>query len=177
MNLILRLLVVLFSSWFRPRLHVLDESVLTLRVWPTDLDLNGHMNNGRYLTVMDLGRFDLIIRTGLGRVVARRRWSPLVASATIRFRKSLRPFARYQLRSRIVCWDEKWFFLEQRFERVGELVATGLVKGLFRGACGSVPSADVLDALSLAVPSPAMPTFIRLWREAEVELVEPRHDD
>ena len=31
-----------------------------MRVWPNDLDTNAHMNNGRYLTLMDLGRFDLM---------------------------------------------------------------------------------------------------------------------
>lgn len=48
------------------RLKPLDTSVLKMRTWPGDLDINFHMNNGRYLTLMDLGRFNLTIRSGQG---------------------------------------------------------------------------------------------------------------
>ena len=71
MNLLLRLLRVLIAARFRGRIDVLDESVLNLVVWPTDLDLNLHMNNGRYLSVMDLGRIDHVARTGLQRLIVR----------------------------------------------------------------------------------------------------------
>ncbi len=65
MNLIFRLLGLLLTTRWRGRLGPLEESVLKLRVWPVDLDVNLHMNNGRYLSVMDLNRVDVILRTGL----------------------------------------------------------------------------------------------------------------
>jgi acyl-CoA thioesterase FadM len=167
MNLWFRSLVVLFTAFFRRRLNPLDESVLDFRVWPTDLDVNFHMNNGRYLTIMDLGRVDLMLRTGLGRMALKRKWSPLVGSATIRFRQSLNPFQRYRLKSRILCWDDKWFFIEQRFVRQNELVAVGLVKGLLRGRSGNIPTASVLEGLNLRIASPEMPHSIRLWQASE----------
>ncbi|MBI3810652.1 MAG: thioesterase family protein [Nitrospirae bacterium] len=167
MNLWFRFVFVLITSLFRRPLGPLDESVHAFRVWPHDLDVNGHMNNGRYLTIMDLGRVDLILRTGLGRMALKHRWSPLVGSATIRFRRSLDPFQRYELKSRILCWDEKWFFIEQRFEREGELVATGTVKGLLRGRNRNIPTAEVLRSLNITMVSPEMPEFIRLWRKSE----------
>lgn len=167
MNLWFRFLVVLFAALYRPRLDPLEESVLDFRVWPTDLDINLHMNNGRYLTIMDLGRVDLMLRTGLGRMAMKRRWSPLVGSAVIRFRRSLDPFQQYQLKSRILCWDEKWFFIEQRFVRMNEEVAVGLVKGLLRGRQGNIPSAGVLEAMNLRITSPEMPSAVRIWHETE----------
>jgi acyl-CoA thioesterase FadM len=167
MNLWFRFVVVLFTAFFRRRLNPLDESVLDFRVWPTDLDVNFHMNNGRYLTIMDLGRVDLMLRTGLGRMALKRKWSPLVGSATIRFRRSLDPFQRYRLMSRILCWDDKWFFIEQRFLRRDELIAVGLVKGLLRGRAGNIPTAAVMEALNLRIASPEIPPSIRLWLESE----------
>jgi len=167
MNLWFRSLVVLFNAFFRRRLTLLDESVLDFRVWPTDLDANLHMNNGRYLTIMDLGRVDLMVRTGMGRMALKRKWSPLVGSATIRFRRSLDPFQRYRLKSRILCWNDKWFIIEQRFVRQGEEVAVGLVKGLLRGRSGNIPTAAVLEALNLRIASPEMPSSIRIWQESE----------
>jgi acyl-CoA thioesterase FadM len=104
-----------------------------LRVWPNDLDSNLHMNNSRHLLAMDVGRWDLVVRTGLWRELWRRRWFPVVGSATLRFRGSLDPFQRYRLATRLVAWDEKWCFLERRFERDGRLHAVGHVKALFRG--------------------------------------------
>jgi len=130
MNLNFRLIRVLIGVAWRPPLGLLEESVVELRVWPNDLDVNLHMTNGRYLTLMDLGRFDLIFRMGMLRQMFRRRWSPVAASATIRFRRSLAPFQRFLIRSRLVCWDQRWIYFEQRFESEGRLVALGDVRAL-----------------------------------------------
>ena len=35
---------------------------------PNDLDFNGHVTNGRYFTLADLGRLDFAIRTGSARI-------------------------------------------------------------------------------------------------------------
>lgn len=165
MNLWLRFIKVLLTAFFRQPLGPLDESVLTFRVWPNDLDINGHMNNGRYLTLMDLGRLDLIVRTGMVRTVLRRKWFPLVGSATILFRRASGLFETYQLKSHLICWDEKWFFIEQRFERDGEVIAVGWVKGLLRGRDGNIPSSEVLRSINADMPSPQMPPAIRLWQQ------------
>ena len=65
MNLWLRLILQLLKSRFAAALEPLGTSVRRGRVWPTDLDVSLHMNNGRYLTLMDLGRLDLMLRTGV----------------------------------------------------------------------------------------------------------------
>jgi acyl-CoA thioesterase FadM len=159
------LLVSLLSS---TKLAPLDTSSVPFIVWPNDLDLNGHMNNGRYLTVMDLGRFDLIARTGLAKTVLRERWQPLIGAATIRFRRSLQPFARYTLQTRVVGWDEKWLFIEQRFEQKGELVAQAYVKGLFRRKHENVPISALLSAMGqTSLTSPELPESVRHWIQAE----------
>lgn len=172
MNLLLRLAAVLIGLLVRRQgLGPLDESAVAFRVWPNDLDLNRHMNNGRYLALMDLGRVDLMGRIGVMRVALRRGWRPVIGSAAIRFRRSLRPFETYRLRSRVVCWDDKWFFIEQRFERGDTVAAVGLVKGLMRSRDGNVPTAEVLRSVGVSLPSPPAPAAIRLWQEADA-LVE-----
>ena len=42
---------------------------ITTRVWFNDLDINFHMNNGRYMTICDLTRVDLFVRSGLGKLM------------------------------------------------------------------------------------------------------------
>ena len=166
--MLLRLLAVLLAAVFRRRLGFLDESAVRLRVWPNDLDANLHMNNSRYLLAMDLGRWELVVRTGFWRELWRRRWFPVVGSATLRFRRSLDPFQRYRLVTRLVAWDEKWCFLEQRFERGGHVHAVGRVKALFRGPEGQVSTVALLAAAGYPeAPSSQMPEAIRRWQEAE----------
>jgi acyl-CoA thioesterase FadM len=161
------MLRVLVAALFGDRIAPLGESVVRLRVWINDLDTNLHMNNGRYLTIMDLGRLDFIVRTGLGGIMVKRRWRPMVGSAVIRFRRGLAPFERYELKTRVVWWDDKWFWIEQRFERDGTLVAIGAVKGLFRQPTGNVSTPEVLALLGVQDRPAAMPDWIAAWRDAE----------
>lgn len=164
MVLFFRTLWKLLTLRFRPPLDALGTSVLHFRVWPNDLDVNIHMNNGRFLSLMDLGRFDLSFRTNLGRVMLRHRWKPLVGGVTMRYRRSLDPFEGYELHTRLLGWDGKWIFLEQRFlKRGGDLAAEGVVRALFRGKEGNVPVAEVLRQMGYTGPQPELPEAIRLW--------------
>jgi len=167
MNLIFRLIRVIVVALFRRRLKVLDDSVLRFIVWPNDLDVNFHMNNGRYLTVMDLGRIDLTVRNGLFGVMIRRRWSPVVGTVTIRFRKSLLPFRSYRLITQVVCWDDKWIYMEQRFERKGEVIAIAYVKCLFRSGKRTLRSRELLAAIGQEQRSPHMPSALEALKLAE----------
>jgi acyl-CoA thioesterase FadM len=174
MNLILRLLYVVLAALRGRRIQPLDESVLTFRVLPSDLDTNLHMNNGRYLTLMDLGRLDLLLRLGVVREVRRRRWNPVVASLAIRYRRSLEPWQKYELRTRLVGWDERWFFMEQSFTRGGELMAHAIVKALFVGPEGRVTPQALVDLAGYPVERPEIPESIRRWEEAEDAILERR---
>ncbi len=157
----------LTRSLLRPRLGALGESRLARRVWPHDLDTNGHMNNGRYLTHMDFGRFDLVVRNGMGRVVLENRWRPIVASLTIRYRRPLLLLDRFELATRAVCWDERWFYLQQRFYVAGELAASAIVRGSFRDRAGMVPAPKLMELVGVDPVSPPMPDAIRRWQDAE----------
>ena len=166
----IRLLGSVVRALPEPPLHHLDESVVTMRVWPSDLDTFGHVNNGRYLTLMDLGRNNIAIRSGLAKLWWRRKWQPLLGGATIRYRRPLKPFQRYELRTRILCWDDKWFYLEQRFTHRGEVYAVAVVKALLAGPEGKVPPAEIFNSLEANSESPPMPDAVRRWQEAEASL-------
>lgn len=65
MNLLFRFIGLLLFSKARGPLKGLDECVTPFLVMPMDLDVLMHMNNGKYFSLMDLGRVDLMIRTRL----------------------------------------------------------------------------------------------------------------
>jgi hypothetical protein len=60
----LRLIRVGLGLIAAPRVELLSTTRICLRVWPNDLDLNLHVNNGRYLALADLGRIHWFVRTG-----------------------------------------------------------------------------------------------------------------
>lgn len=174
MNLWLRLLrVVLMALLSRRPLGSMDTSVVGFRVWPTDLDTNLHMNNGRYFTVADLGRVDLMIRTGMARLILARKWVPVLGGATIRFRRELKPFQPYRLKTRVLAWEGKWIFLEQAFETMdGHLAAIIVVKSVFLEKGRSIDTAVLMHAMGIDIASPPMPPDIRAWQEAEQAITD-----
>jgi acyl-CoA thioesterase FadM len=163
MNLLGRLLlVVLRTLRYRPAsFHPFAEARLRFHVLPHDLDFNLHMNNARYLALMDLGRVDLLNHLGLLRLAFRGRWLPVLGGLTIRYHRPLQLFQGFDLITRIVGWDDKWFYLEQRFERGPKLVAIAHVRALIRGPEGSIPSQEILRALGASLASPPLPEAVK----------------
>jgi acyl-CoA thioesterase FadM len=170
MNLWARLIaLLLFRN--RRRVDLLATTRVRFRVWPTDLDLNGHVNNGRYLMLADLGRIDWFLRTGAMQVALRRGALPVVGDALAKFRRELRLFQSFEIHSRMLGWDERWGFLEHRFVRNGRVVAVVAIRGLFRGHQGPVAPSDLLAALGGgSAVSPALPDWVLAWDRGSEEL-------
>ncbi len=162
MNLWFRLIWLLVTSPFRPRLEPLAEpSRLSFRVWPHDLDTSLHMNNGRYWSLMDLGRTDLMLRTKLWRAVLRHRWVPVVNGGMIRFRRELRAFQPFRLDTEILCWTQTWLVIEHRLVTRGRdgtetVAAHALVRvALYdRAARAYVPVARLMTEIGTQAESP-----------------------
>lgn len=175
MNLWLRLLWLLAVARFRRRLKPpFEVSRLWFRVLPNDLDVNLHMNNGRYFTIMDLGRLDLMLRTGLAATARRRRWTPVLSAAKARFRRELRLFQSFRLDTRILWWSESQFVMEHRFVTIGRDGAETincvalLLGGLYaRAERRFVPVARLFEAMGVAVDAPAASREVEAFLAAE----------
>jgi acyl-CoA thioesterase FadM len=165
MNLYLRLLFVLWKIWRLPRTGLFEESRVAFRVLPTDCDINFHMNNGRYLSFMDLGRVHMTAQIGLLPLIVRKRWMPVLAAAEINFLRQLAPFQKFDLVTRLVTWDDKYAYMEQRFESNGTLCAHAFVKGLFLDKGRRINNASVVAELGHPGEPPAMPEELRIWAE------------
>jgi acyl-CoA thioesterase FadM len=165
MNLYLRLFLLLFRLIGLPRRGAFEESRVSFRVLPTDCDVNFHMNNGRYLTFMDLGRVHMVAQIGLLGAVVKKRWMPVLAAAEITFIRPLAPFRKFDLVTRLVTWDDKYAYMEQRFESGGVLCAHAFVKGLFLVKGGRLNNTELVAAAGYTGAPPAMSEELRLWAE------------
>ena len=151
-------------------------SRLDFRVALGDIDVNGHMNNGRVITLMDLGRIDLLIRTGVYREMRRRGVTGVVAAQRVRYRAALAFGDRFRLESRILAWPDEGVVFDHvvwRVRRGGEVLAA-TARFVFiprRRARGRrvVPS-EVLRGARWGATSPAVPDETRAWLEAERQI-------
>lgn len=163
----LRLCKILFKAKYGSSLHIGEECVLKMRVYSGDMDIYPELNNGRHLTLMDLGRMDLAQRTGLLRVVHRQKWGFAVAGASVRYRHRLKAFQSYRLHTRVVAMDGRWFYFHQKTIRKGKTHSSALVRAGITSKQGLVPVKTVLDALGMSDWDPGMPEWVKAWSEAE----------
>ncbi|CAB1437749.1 unnamed protein product [Pleuronectes platessa] len=92
-----------------------SEQSIDGMVLPHDLDYMGHMNNSRYLRECDFARFHHYMRNGLFMASCRMGAKMVVGASTIRYRRSLAFREAFEIRTKVLGWDEKAFYLEQRF--------------------------------------------------------------
>lgn len=152
-----------------PKLGLFDTHVSHHRCWPWDLDIFLEMNNGRILTLFDLGRIVLARRTGVWPVLRREGWGLTVAGSAPRYRRRIRLFDRLEMRTRFIGWDARFLYLEQGFWKGGDCVAHLLVRAAVTDRAGLVPSARVAAALDAAPASPPLPAWVAAWVAAEAE--------
>jgi len=171
MNLYVRLLLTLLASLLRDRLHHEQAAETHFRVLPNDLDAFGHMNNGRYLQIMDVARIDWMLRTGVAAGIRRNRWAPVLGGGFIRFRHSLRLLQRYRVRTRLLAWDDRWFYHEHAFvDRRERCVAVGVTRAALRSQGEWVLARDVVATIKPGAESPAVPDFLARWVGLEKEM-------
>ncbi len=135
--------------------------------WPWDLDMWMELNNGRTLTLLDLARLPLAMRVGLGRAMRQRRWGLTIAGISVRYRQRIRAFDRFETRSRVAGWDDRFIYIVQSIWRGDTCTTQALYRSAVTDATGIVAPADVAAELGAPPDSPAMPAWVANWIKAE----------
>ena len=165
----LRMATTMLAAKFEPSLPPEGRDVSHHRAMPWDLDLFGEVNNGRILSLYDLGRFHYSVRVGLVGVLRREGWALTIAGSSIRYRHRLHAFQRYDIHTRCIGRDARFFYISQSMWR-GE---TALSHGLYRTAVvqkgGIVETDRVAEAMGAPGWNPSLPEYAKAWIEAEAE--------
>jgi acyl-CoA thioesterase FadM len=167
MNLYFRLLLVWLRSRRRGPMDLWDTATTPFRVVPTDLDPLGHMTNGRYLTIMDVGRVELMMRSGIWSKMREQGWYPVVAGQTITYLKSLRPWQVFEVRTRVLGFDDRWGYIEQTFCVGSTVYAQAFVRTRFLKKSGGSVEHDELEQLAGGFPADLqVPEWLLQWPAA-----------
>lgn len=180
MNRLFRLFWLLLRSRWVPACPPLGPCRTAMRVWPNDLDVFLHVNNGVYFTLCDLARVDLMLRSGSLGITSGRRRVFLVAGETIQLLRPLRLFQSFVIQTHVLGWDEKAVFVQHRFRArfaaaisrgaspadAEETVALAVVEGrVYDRRHGHVAPAEVLSQLQIMGDSPSLPEWVERWRD------------
>lgn len=171
MNVIWRTLLVMLSARRRVRRHgplgPTEIGRVRLTTLPTDIDLLMHMNNGRYLSLFDLGRWDLLVRTGLWDVMKDRGWYAVVSSETVTFRKSLNLWQRFDVESRMIGHDDKAIYLEHRAVVDGEVYARAIIRArMMKRSGGTLAHDELFAAVGRPEGLPEVDDWVHEWAAA-----------
>ncbi len=146
-----------------PTHGIFDEVEEEFRVGPADIDLNLHLNNARYLHYMDRVRLEHFVSTGLLYRMLAQKTNPIVSSTEISYVRELRTFQRFSVSARMVGYDERYFYYEQRFTSDGRLCTHAHLRLACVRAGKSRPIAELREAIALP-DSPPLPESVQRWR-------------
>jgi acyl-CoA thioesterase FadM len=150
-----------------PGTTLLGTAVTQHRAWPWDTDMYAELNNGRILTLFELGRWGLAVEMGLLAAMRRRRAGFAVAGVSVRYRRRIPVFARYRVETRPLGWDERFLYIDQSMWMGGTAANQMLLRAAIVGREGTVRPAEIAAELGHDGPSPELPGWVTRWIEAE----------
>lgn len=153
-----------------PKTNAFDTHVSHHMCWPWDLDPWNELNNGRTLTLYDLGRIPMSIRIGMTRAMMKNGWGMTVAGSTVRYRRRIKMFNRFEIHSRVLGWDARFFYIEQAIWRQGEAMNHVMLRLAATDATGILPPEKLVAAMGYAgTASPDLPDWVQAWIDADAQ--------
>ncbi|WP_462165192.1 thioesterase family protein [Pseudoalteromonas xiamenensis] len=165
MNLYFRLILLLWRIKQNRQYDTLLTPIdIEFRALPSDCDINMHLTNSRYLAFMDLARTWLTERVGLFGAIYQKRWFPIVNATAITYIRDIKPLQKFTVTTRLVGWDHKYFYIEQKFHSHRGLHAIAYIRGVFRRKQGVVPVEEMLDVAGFDGVAPILPKEVMHWK-------------
>ena len=147
-----------------PTYSLFDVVSMEFRVGLLDIDLNMHLNNGKYTKIMDRCRLEHAVVTGLLNRMIEARASAVVANSEIAYVRELRPYQRFMVHTRILGWDDKYMYYDQRFESQRKLHTHALLRVANVYGGKSVSPQTVQEMTGMNLTSPALPEYVEQWK-------------
>ena len=148
-----RLFLAFILSFLRPKISITDTSTLYFRVWPFDADFK-YMNNSSFWTIAETGIMDLYFRSGAFKICKKNQWVPLMTSQKMVYRRPLKRFEKFQLKTKIIYWDGRTIYFNDIFLKNGQLIANCLIGAVCMGKNGRITPQRFMTALGVSSSLP-----------------------
>jgi len=136
----------------------------SFRVGLRDIDFNMHINNARYMVFMERARWDHPVQTGTWDIMLKEKLNFIVAGIEMGYIREIRLAKKFHVESRYLGWDEKYFYLEQRFVAGGKIHAYGMVKAVFLQHGKMAAPEKVAQLLGITQAPDPLPEHMDLWK-------------
>ncbi|MEP5757770.1 MAG: acyl-CoA thioesterase [Litoreibacter sp.] len=175
---IFRLMLEVRRSRKLPQMKIGETHVTKITCMPWDIDYQMEMNNGRILTLFDIGRVAMFERFGIIKRMAALKWYGTVAGSTIRYRRRITVFQKLEMRTRIIGVDERFTYIEQSLWRSDcECCAHAVVRTALTTGKGIIPTAEVAEKLELEYEELPLPEWVKAWDASEKKRPWPPSKD
>ncbi len=164
---VVRLTMTLIGARRRAPLALAETGELDFRVGLADTDVFGELNNARYFSFMELGRWDYSQRVGFLALMRRESWGVAAGGASVRFRRRIPLFGKFTLTTRLLCHDGRWFYFLHEFHARDRICASALLKIGVTSRDGLVPASEVLAHFDGDLPDDRVPDWVQAWIDAE----------
>jgi acyl-CoA thioesterase FadM len=164
---VLRLITASIKAMRQEKLHPQHMCENSFICMPWDIDMFFEMNNGRVLTLCDVGRFVMAIRIGLVKVLRKNKWGLVVAGSTVQYRKRIRMFDKVVMRTQIETYDERWIYITQSMWVGGKPASSVLLRTGVTSKGKVIASDKVRVALGLQDWQPEPSPWVKAWIESE----------
>jgi acyl-CoA thioesterase FadM len=155
-----------------PQIGLFETHISHHYCMPWDIDLWAELNNGRTLTLYDLGRIPMSIRNGTAQAAKSGGFGMVVAGASVRYRKRITMGTRLEIHSRPLGFDDKFFYVEQSMWRPnGECANHILIRGAIVKKGKMVSPIELLSHIDIDpnLTSPTLPDWVQAWICADQE--------
>mgnify|MGYP000498272001 CR=1 FL=1 len=144
-----------------------ETHVNHMRALPWDIDPFGDLNNGRIITLSDVGRIGLAQRTGLIRAMRTNRWGLAMAGSAPHYRRRVTMWEKLAFHSTLVAHDQRFFFIEHTLYASGEPAANVMCRTVITSRGKIVPPTNVLAATGVEGWNPPIPEWVEKWAKAD----------
>lgn len=146
-------------------LGLFDTALREARVGLADIDFNLHLNNAKYLRYMEHGRLEHMIGSRLLYRLFSAKVNLVIANAEIQYIRELRTWQRFAIETRLLGWDGKYLYYDQRFLAGGRLCTHAYFRlaGLYGGK--AIGTGELLARTGTAAQSPALPEPVLVWKQ------------